>query len=546
MIKFLQLCNLVLVDTCSIEFHEGFNVLTGETGAGKTALTEAIGLLLGQRSESALIRKGEDKAFVEGAFDVESQLSIHKILEDAGIPCDPGEFLIVRREIAREGKSRCLINAQMAPLPILQKIAPHLINLVSQHSASTLRSSENQRALLDLFGNLKADLAMFQESFEKEKVLNENLSQLLQRDASREKELEITKAHLQEIQETDLKAGEEELLFEEYQRLSHVQELGENLQNINRGLSDSDDSLLSRLGRYKQLCENALKYDKSIQEPCSLIQDALIALREAAYQINAYLNGLENDPGRYAFLEQRLSTINQIKRKFGKSLEEIVEIQSTLQKKLDGLENLSEEISQLQAEVKKAANINNDLAQKLTLARTNIAKKWQVELTAALRELNMSSAELIIEISLAKRSAFGDDLINFKLMANKGEAPVLVKEHSSGGELARLLFSIKTTLADKNDTPTIIFDEIDANVGGKTAAIIGEKLTQLGKFRQVICITHFPQVASKSDHHFAVHKEEINGRTVTGIRKLNKKERDQELLRMLGGDKKLAKMQEMS
>ena len=217
-----------------------------------------------------------------------------------------------------------------------------------------------------------------------------------------------------------------------------------------------------------------------------------------------------------------------------------------MQKKLDGLENLSEEISQLQAEVKKAANINNDLAQKLTLARTNIAKKWQVELTAALRELNMSSAELIIEISLAKRSAFGDDLINFKLMANKGEAPVLVKEHSSGGELARLLFSIKTTLADKNDTPTIIFDEIDANVGGKTAAIIGEKLTQLGKFRQVICITHFPQVASKSDHHFAVHKEEINGRTVTGIRKLNKKERDQELLRMLGGDKKLAKMQEMS
>lgn len=515
MIKHLILNNLVLVDSCEIHFGPSFNVVTGETGAGKTALIEAIDLALGGRADTSVIRKGCDRAFVEIAFDIEHL----DVLEEAGITLDKGEYLVIRREIAREGKNRAFVNCRMAPLPLLQKIGNALIDLIGQHAHQTLRTADSQRALVDRFGDVQ--LGPFQQAYEQEKSCQKRLDEL-SKVTSRDEEM--WRFQLDEIQSVGLKDGEEEALFEKHHRLAHSNELSEKIDMMIKGLSESS---LPQLACYSKACGSLLK------DTSALIHDAQVSLAEALRTLQSY--DLENDPQSFQALENRLSDISRLKRKYGQTFAEIEAYRQKLCFELSRLENLSEEIEKAQKELKKAHEETDKAAHALSLKRKQAAAALQKTLTEQLQSLNMPGAELIIEISPQARQQSGDDLIQFFLKANQGEHPGLVKEHSSGGELSRLLFAIKIALAEKNDTPTLIFDEIDANVGGKTAAIIGEKLHELGKCRQVICITHFPQVASKSDCHFSVQKTEKDGRTLTEIKPLSKKEREQELLRMIGG-----------
>ncbi len=524
MIKHLILNNLVLVDSCEIHFGPSFNAVTGETGAGKTALIEAIDLALGGRADTSAIRKGCDRAFVEIAFDI-GHLDV---LDEAGIALDQGEYLVIRREIAREGKNRAFINCRMAPLPLLQKIGNALIDLIGQHAHQTLRTADSQRALVDLFGNVQVD--SFKTAYEHEKSCQRRLDDLHQISSRDE---EMWRFQLDEIQSVSLKEGEEDALFEKHQRLAHANELSEKIDMMIKGLSESPNAVLPQLARCGKACDSLTAYDPSLKDTSTLIHEAQISLAEALRTLQSY--DLENDPQAFQALEDRLSAISRLKRKYGRSFAEIDAHRQKLIFELSRLENLSEEIKEAEDALKKAQAETDKAAGALTHNRKQAASLLQKTLTEQLQSLNMHGAEAIIDISPQTRQQSGDDLVQFFLKANQGELPGLVKEHSSGGELSRLLFAIKAALAEKNGTPTLIFDEIDANVGGKTAAIIGEKLHELGKCRQVICITHFPQVASKSDHHFSVQKSEKDGRTLTEIKLLNKKEREQELLRMIGG-----------
>jgi DNA repair protein RecN (Recombination protein N) len=531
-IKHLVLNNLVLVDTCQIHFASSFNAVTGETGAGKTALIEAIGLSLGERADTALIRKGCDKAYIEICFDIESLPKIKELLEESGLSCESGEDLVIRREISKEGKNRAFVNCRMTPLPLLQKIGAELIDRISQHAHQALRTAESQRALLDLFGELGGDVKIFQLAYAQEKELREKSEQLQQLSLRKERDQEIWGSQLEEIKSANLKAGEEEAAFEQYQKLANAQELMEKIDLMLKGLSEG---ALPQTSKCIKLCDSLLSYDKSLSDAASLLHESHIALTEANRFLQSYSQNLESNPATFQHLENRLSLISKLKRKYGQTCEEIQAYADKIATELSTLENLSEEIEAVEGRLKTAKEETDKLAKHLSTKRKVAAERLATALTKELQELNMSGAELTIELSEAARGSFGDDTIQFWLKANTGEHPGRVKDHASGGELSRLLFAIKVLLAEKNNTPTLIFDEIDANVGGKTATIIGEKLAELGKHRQVICITHFPQVASKANTHFAVQKIESDGRTLTQIEQLSKQSRELELLRMLGG-----------
>jgi len=533
MIKHLVLNNLVLVESCEIHFSPYFNVVTGETGAGKTALVEAIGLALGNRADSSLLRKGCDKAFIEATFDIDTLPHIHSILEEAGLSMDPGELLIVRREIAKEGKNRAFINCRTIPLPLLQKIGNELIDLIGQGAHQSLLSSDAQRQWVDLYGGLKDTVKSFQTAYFKEKELQQKLDELKQLSLRRERDEEIWSSQLEELETVNLKKDEEETLFEKYQRLAHAQEICEKTELVVKGLSENS---IPQLLRYSRACDSLLNYDKTIEEPTKLIQEAHISLSEALRTLQSYSQNIDNDPKTFEYLENRLNAITRLKRKYGQTVDEIEAYTSKIKTELSRLENLTDEIETIELMLVEAKQTTQRYAIELSQKRKETALRLQKTLTSQLQSLNMAGAEVTIEIVPQPRSQSGEDSIQFWLRANTGEHPGLVKEHSSGGELSRLLFVMKTTLAEKNKTPTLIFDEVDSNVGGKTASIMGEKLQELGKHRQVICITHFPQVASKADTHFSVQKFEEGGRTKTKITALSKIEREKEILRMLGTD----------
>lgn len=533
MINHLSLKNLVLVDSCALDLLPQFTALTGETGAGKTALIEAIDLALGARADSTMIRKGEEKAYVEAAFDISVLAETHKILSDAGISYSPDEELIIRREITREGKNRAFVNGQLTPLPLLQKIGGTLLELVGQHAYHTLTSAESQRTVVDQFAELAPLLAQFQQAYEEEKDLKAKLNNLLSQESQRGKEEERLRSQLEEIASVKLKSGEEEEITEEHKRLAHAQEILEKIGPVTQNLSN----FLPHLNRFYKSCDSLATYDSRLTPPANLLHEASIAATEAFNELQNYTEKLDKDPKRFAYLEERLAAIDTLKRKYGSSIEEIQQFQQTAQQKLNQLENLCDEIDAIRAQIEQCEQVTGQLAIKLTQSRKAAAKLLAASLTESLQSLNMQGAEITISVQPAARTQSGDDSVLFWMRANVGEQSVLVKEHSSGGELSRLLFAIKTTLCEKNQTPTLIFDEIDANVGGKTASVIGEQLKKLGKHRQVICITHFPQVAAKADHHFSVQKNQSNGRTITTIQALSKKEREAEILRMLGGEK---------
>ncbi len=534
MIKYLILNNLILVDTCEVHFSPAFNAVTGETGAGKTALIEAIGLGLGDRADSGLIRKGCDRAFIEIAFEIEEVVSLKAMLEDAGIEIDTGELLVIRREISKEGKNRAFINCKSVPLPFLKKFGEELIDLIGQGAHRSLLHSDAQRNLIDLYGGLKAELKAFQSAYAEEKELQKKLEDLKQRSLHREREEETWHLQLEEIETVGLKQGEEEAAFEKYRRLANAQEISEKTEMMIKGLSESSSAVLPQLNRFQKTCESLASYDNCFEEFRKWIQESQIALSEVVRSLQS--QEFVNDPNTFQFLENRLNEIARLKRKYGSTFEEIEAYRIKIKTELSQLENLSEDIKSLESALLAAQNSTHWHAQELTLKRRETALRLQKILTYQLQSLNMNGAEVTIEVLSQPRNQTGDDLVQFWLKANMGEHPGLVKEHSSGGELSRLLFAIKVVLAEKNNTPTLIFDEVDANVGGKTASIMGEKLQELGKHRQVICITHFPQVASKADTHFGVQKIEENGRTKSLVRVLSKKEREQELLRMLGAD----------
>ncbi|MCH9613636.1 MAG: DNA repair protein RecN [Chlamydiia bacterium] len=494
----LRLKNIVLIDETSVTFGDSLNILSGETGAGKTILIQAIAYLLGQKADPAIIREGSDKGIIEGVFDVPS---LAPLLDEMGIDAD--EHLIIKREIAANGKSRAFINGQSAPLSSIQKLGPNLFEMVGQHATTTLRSVENQLAILDHFG---------QTSIETCQAINKHKSELqtaLKSLQNTDNNLEFYQWQLNELTELSLTDGEEQAIETKLGEMHQKQERFEKLSTLLDLLSSDMPATLST---YATECNRF-----NLSDCAENLTQASICLNETSYTLSRTLNETAFDTKTYEQLEDRLLKIHRLQKKYGHDL---VKASNELQTKINALENLTETIEEKEEELKKAEAHHQKALQTLKLEREKAGEKLSKLVTEQLASLNMKGAEF--------RVIDGE----FFLRANVGEKLVPIKERTSGGELSRLLFVIKVLL--KESTPTLVLDELDANIGGETASLFGEKLRDLGKHRQILCITHFPQVAKHGKHHLCASKSTVNGRTIAQIKRLTDNERTAEIRRMLG------------
>lgn len=534
MLKQLNISNIILVQSAEIDFGAGFNVLSGETGSGKSAILGALGLILGDKTNIDILREGTEKGSVQAIFDIEGLSDLIEMLLEAGIEQSPGEDLIIRREMTAQGKTRAFINNQAVQIGFLRKIAPFLIRQVSQHAHHQLFSSDHHRDLLDIYGDLHALVSKFSKDWDLENTLRRDIEALEKNEVERTREIEHLREDLEELSEAHLKEGEEEELFAEYTLLSNSDELKFTVQNILQSLEGEKLGILTLLNRTRPFLDQLIKMDPAMSSTAESFQTLCLELKEIAYTLQNYSNHIEHNPARLDQVNTRLSLINKLKRRYGSSVEEVLAQREQMEKRLHVLENTDVRIAELKQELQKIEKENNALCHEMTTARRTLAQAFSKLITRQLHSLNMPKAEFEIKISPQKRSRKGDDLVEFYIAPNPGERLLCVKDGASGGELSRLLLSIQTLLAGKEQIPTLIFDEVDSNIGGATAAEVGKKLKEIGAKHQILCITHFPQVAKQANHHYQISKQEIKGRTLTQIICLDEHSKQQELSRMLG------------
>lgn len=534
MLKELRISNIVLIETATLQFAPGFNVLSGETGAGKSAIMNALALIAGGRCDASIIRRGADKGSVEALFDIELLPHLAPLLEDAGIDHEAGTELLIKRELSTKGKSRAFINNQLAQPVLLRKLAESLFEIIGQHANQKLLSLEHHRHVLDMFGELEEARSAFAACWVEEKEVQQQLEQLIESETQREKEIETCRKTIEELQEAQVKADEEEQLFSDYSRLSNAGDLLARAAEINRALSGDKSNLLAQLNRQKTGFEQLLQMAPELSETATAFDSALLELLEVSHVMRRFESHIEYNPAKAAELNKRLELINHLKRKYSLGAEEFDAYLEATKQKLHFLENAGTHIEDLKTKLQALSAKTTELSHILTIKRQTAALTFQKLMEAQLHSLNMPKAQFIVEIAPQKRSSSGDDKVEFFLIPNLGENRVAVKECASGGELSRILLAIQTLLAGKEKIPCLIFDEIDGNIGGETAVIIGQKLQEIGKCHQILCITHFHQVAIQAQHHLRVHKKEIEGRTVSLVDLLDHSNRHNELARMQG------------
>lgn len=533
MLKHLRIQNVILVEDASISFSSGLNIISGETGSGKSAIMHGLSLAIGERTDSSIIRKGCEKGVVEAVFELD-QLDLTALLMEGGIDHEEGQDLVVRRELAVSGKSRVFINNQAAQLSFLRKLGQFLAKIVSQHANLSLYSVDYHRQVVDLFGDHLPLLSQYQSSFQQETLLRNRLEALIQQESQRLREIEISLREQEELEDARIKEGEDEELFAEYTFLVNAEELSEKIGEINQGLSGERQAVISNLVRQKQLLDSLVQYDVQLKDTAQAFKEALTELQEISHTLRNYQSRLHYDANRLNEVNERLTQLNKLKRKYGSSVEEMLNYLKQTKAKLEHLQNADLEIEALQLKLVETENETNQLSKELTDKRRVSAEKLQKELTNQLHSLNMPKAMFEVQLTAQKRNVEGDDRIEFFLHPNVGEHRIALKDGASGGEISRVLLALQTLLAGKERPSSLIFDEVDANIGGETAAIIGEKLRAISQQHQVICITHFPQVASHAHYHLQISKEEREGRTVTLVRELTSESRPRELARMAG------------
>lgn len=534
MLKQLRIFNIILVEAAEVAFHTGLNAITGETGSGKSAIIHALNFISGVRAESSAIRKGADKGSIEALFDISNMPKLLPLLDEAGIDHDSEAELIIRREIFANGKSRAYINNQAVQLALLRSVGEQLINIVGQHANRSLLSTESHRAILDLYGGLEDEVAGFKASWQEENRLREQLEEMIQSEAQSLREREMYLRELEELDDAALKEGEDDALFSEYTLLANSEELMHKANALSQAFS-GEKSLVSALNRHKHLFEGLVALDASLSDVLTSFNSAVLELQEVAYAVNSYRSKVECNPARTAELNNRLQLINNLKRKYGRTIGEILAYRENVCSKLEKIANRDSDIEDLKTRLQQLSEKNDAWSVKLTSQRTSVAIAFSSAITQQIGSLNMSKAEFFVEVAPQKRSSLGNDAVEFFLQPNVGESKIPLKDCASGGELSRLLLALHAEMAGKDQIATLIFDEIDANIGGETASIVGSKLRDISKKHQLLCITHFHQVAKQAHHHLQISKAESGGRTSSKIESLDSKTRQKELTRMLGG-----------
>ena len=562
MLTTLRIKNLALVTDLTLELQSGCNVITGETGAGKSIIIGALDLVLGERADRTLIRSGEESCSVEAVFDVAKlRAPFEKFLEENGLEsCDDGQ-LVLKRTFSTNGANRQFVNGSPTTLNSLAAIGERLVDLHGPHDHQSLLHPAKQLLILDAFGRLEKERAAFGELVRCHAALAAEKSALIVDEKTYAQQLDLVRFQVQEITTARLQPGEDERVEAEFNRASNAARLLQLSQAAVDALSESENSVLAQAGAVGRALQELQRLDPGAAHLVELHAQAVGTLRELQTALSDYAEKVDVDPARLAELEERLDLIHSLKRKYGATLAEVMAFGEEAKQKLQLLESRDAELARINAELERLDTDISRAGKKLSDARRKTIPPLAKAVSRQLEDLGFKQSKFEVELKSPTRpsdtlspsdgerdrargasvSTTGFDEIEFQFAPNPGEPAKPLRAIASSGEMARVMLALKTVLAAEDEIPVLVFDEVDANVGGETANAVGEKMKQIAAKRQVLCITHLPQVAAPADAHYVVNKEIRNGRTISEIHLLDKKERVSELARMLGGQSNAAR-----
>jgi DNA repair protein RecN (Recombination protein N) len=537
MLTSLQVRNFAIIDQVEVEFAPGMTILTGETGAGKSILVDALGLVLGERGGTGLVRSGAKRAEFTAEFDLQKLPDARSWLEEQMLDLD--DECNLRRVINADGRSRAFINGNTVPLQSLKALGEMLLDIHGQHFHQSLGRRDVQRNLLDYFGGLTDLRAMTETAFGEWQTLAAQLAQLEASDADRVSRLELLQFQIAELDALALGSGELAALSQERQKLRNGGRLAACVTGALERLYDGDPvNAQGLIAEAMQAIEQMCEIDPSLDPVASLLQDANIQVSEAQDMLRRYGDELDMDPARQNWVEERLDAIYAIARKHRVEPDELGNLHRKLKQQLDDLEHAEERGAELADKATAAAANYRNLAAQLSAGRQKAVEKFSSAVTEAMANLGMPGGVFAVKLTARDPNdprSWGTDDVEFMISANPGQPPMPFSRIASGGELSRMSLSIQVIASDGSAIPTMVFDEVDSGVGGGVAEMVGLKLRELGETRQVFCVTHLPQVASLADHHFRISKISDGKSTKTVVTHLGNDERVEELARMLGG-----------
>lgn len=534
MLNLLKIRNLALVDELSWELGPGLISVTGETGAGKSVIVGALKMILGERADKGLIRTGEETCTIEAVFDLKEPSEIDSILQNGGLPNLEDSQIIIRRVVGINA-NRQFINDSPVTLALLKRVGECLVDLHGPHDHQSLLSQDRQLAMLDAFANTEELLINYRKLFRTWRDKTISYQEISSAENASGQALDLLRFQLEEIESATITEADGEDLQERYNRSSNSTRLLDLASQAVKALS-GDDAIIDQFSDLQRICKDLEKFDPSLTEKLGEIESLGIELREIEANLTDYAEDLDIDPEEAASIEDRINTVESLKRKYGPEISDIIFRKEEIASQLDNIDNRASKLEQLGQELAQARSELEQAAKKLSQQRKKAGPKLAKDISAQLKELGFKQSSFEIELTKTKDpSTDGLDACNFLFGPNPGEPLHPLRQIASSGEISRVMLAVKSSLAEQDATPLMVFDEIDANVGGEIARAVGKKMALLGKLHQVIAITHFPQVAATATAHFVVEKEVRSGRTRSKLFSVKGDARIDELVRMLGG-----------
>lgn len=535
MLKQLYIKNFTLIDELNIQMHSGFSVITGETGAGKSIILGAIGLLLGNRADSKSIKAGRDRCVIEAHFDL-SKYDMQQFFTDNDIDEDLSDT-IIRRELTAAGKSRAFINDTPVSLTKMRELGEQLVDIHSQHQNLLLQKEDFQLNVVDIIAQDEKQRKNYEAAYNQYKQANQKLNALkAEIEKNRENE-DFLRFQFKELDEAQLQNGEQEELEQEYEMLSHSEDIKTALYQADNHLSGDDGNIIERLKQTSEQLANIKDVYPEVTELLERIDSSYIELKDIAQEVNGLTDHVEFDPARLETINERLDKLNSLQQKFHvRDLGELIETYHQLKEQLSHIDHSDEDVEALEQEVTQLLEKAQKQAKELTAIRTKAAKKVEEEMKQRLIPLGIPNVRFSISLTEKPLSHDGGDKVSFLFSANKSTPLQPVTQVASGGEIARVMLSLKAMISGAVKLPTIIFDEIDTGVSGKIAEKMAQIMVEMGNHeRQVLSITHLPQIAAMGSHHYKVSKEETDNGTISRMTELSQQERVQEIAQMLSG-----------
>ncbi len=536
MLTELRIKNVAIIEALTLPLGPGFNVLTGETGAGKSIIVGALGLLLGERGASDVVRTGSDRAAVEGVFDATGNTALLKSLDERGIEADDS-IVVLKREVSAAGRTRAWINATTVTATVLADVGRALVDLHGQHEAQSLLDGESQRRVLDAFAGAQENAARVKVQYDATSAIRREMAELTARRAEAEKRADYLKHVAKEIEEARLTPGEETKLEDEARRLENASEIREVASAFSTLIEDEEAGILLRLGQASRALQQLQKFDPTLAKVQEAFDAGFYSIESVAREVSEYAANVDLDPARLGDVRSRRDLLFRLTKKYGPTVSDVIAAGKSARRELDLLDTAGLDLRSLQSSMDKASAELDRAAAALTQKRLDAARRFAAAVDAILPELGMEDGHL--QVALVPQQAIGPrggEDVEFRVALNLGHDMRPLARVASGGELSRVMLAIKTILARLDHVPTLVFDEVDAGIGGKVGLQVGDMLRGVAASHQVFAITHLPQIAAKAHRHIQVAKGARAGVTTADVVTLRDEQRVHEIARMLGGD----------